>query len=129
MIFLVHFKVKGDFKKTEKYLESHRKFDIDTLLNKYGEIGVTALSNATPVRTGLTSRSWRYEIVYEPEGPTLYWINDNVSKDWANVAILLQYGHGTGTGGYVRGIDYINPALAPIFENMVKEFGEEVKSK
>ena len=98
---------------------------IEAALNKYGQEGVAALSAATPVRSGLTSSSWRYEVTVGDSGAKLEFHNDNINKN-VNIAIILQYGHGTGTGGWVEGIDYINPAIQPIFEKIPNEVWKEV---
>ena len=115
----------GDFHKVEGLLHNIIQRKYRHKLNHYGELGVQALSAATPKDTGLTAQSWSYDIVEEPDGLALYWKNSN-QNDNVLVAILLQYGHGTGTGGYVEGIDYINPALRPIFEQMAREVWKEV---
>jgi hypothetical protein len=90
-------------------------------LNAHGRIGVDALSRATPIDSGLTASSWKYRIITDKSGIGLEWYNTN-----ANVAILIQYGHGTGTGGYVAGVDYINPTIKPIFDNIVNEIRKQV---
>ena len=97
-------------------------------LDKYGRQGVAALASATPVRTGLTANSWNYEIEYNDDNVVVRWYNTNVVNDWFNVAIMIQYGHGTGTGGWVQGIDYINPAIQPIFEKMAADMWIEVQN-
>ena len=86
------------------------------------------MANATPRDTGLTANSWRYEIVKDKQKGliTIHWINDNVVDDWFNVALMLQYGHATGTGYWVEGVDYINPALRSIFDKMAEEIWQEV---
>lgn len=98
------------------------------ILKKYGEIGVEALAAATPKDTGTTAASWRYEIVKKRDGYSLYWCNDNVHNG-VNIALILQYGHGTGTGGYVKGMDYINPAIRPIFDAIANDAWREVTSR
>lgn len=97
-------------------------------LDKYGRIGVERLSDATPKDTGLTASSWSYSIRETDTGIEISWNNSNLSEDWANVAMLIQYGHGTRSGVYIEGIDYINPALKPIFEKLGVEAWEEVKN-
>lgn len=123
------FKNKGDFSKTFKWMHNHANKLWLRSLNKYGEMGVRALREATPKDTGETAASWYYEIVDEPQygRVSLVWNNSHVEKGYANIAILLQYGHGTRNGGYVQGIDYINPALAPVFEEMANAVWEEMK--
>lgn len=121
------YKVKGDWKNTEKWLNKGLTDNfIIELLNEMGKKGVKALEEATPKRTGLTSRSWRYAIEKKPKGYTLYWTNDNKTKNGDMIAVLLQYGHGTGRGGYVKGIDYINPALKNLFNDMAEEIDKAV---
>lgn len=92
-----------------------------------GRRGVEALSAATPVDTGATSQSWRYEINLDRTRTTLTWLNTN-TVNGVNIAIILQYGHGTGTGGYVAGKDYINPAIKPIFDDIANSVWKEVTS-
>ena len=118
---------KGDFRKTDKFLHNLREFHYGRKLKHYGQKGVDALKAATPKDTGKTAESWSYEIV-EQEGRTaIYWRNSNV-VDGVPIAIILRYGHATRNGGYVEGIDYIDPAIRPIFEQMAKEVWKEVVS-
>lgn len=117
---MIRFKHSGSFKNTERLFTNATEASYLHVLEKYGQIGVDALSSVTPTNSGKTSASWGYEIVKKSNGYAIYWTNDNVN-DGANIAILLQYGHGTGTGGYVKGIDYINPAIRPIFASIVDE--------
>lgn len=121
----IYLESEGDFKKTEKYLKELANQDFFKKLMEYGEEGVRALSAATPVRTGKTAASWTYEIAKSAEGLSINWVNTNINKG-VNVAVILQYGHGTGTGGYVSGIDYINPAMRPVFENIMQSACEEI---
>lgn len=118
---------KGDFSLTTNWLKKRRRLNFLRHLNKYGEMGVRALSAATPVDTGKTASSWSYTIEHSsPESVKIVWTNSNV-VDGNNIAVLIQYGHGTGTGGYVQGIDYINPAMKPVFEEIARAAWEEVK--
>lgn len=116
---------KGDWSKTHKFLIKITNKDYLNVLSKYGQLGVAALSSATPVDSGKTATSWHYEIVREGENLSLTFNNTNVNKG-VNIAIILQYGHGTGTGGYVRGRDYINPAIQPIFDKLANDLWKEV---
>lgn len=122
---MIVLKNKGDFSKTTNFLKRITKLDYKSILSKYGKMGVDALAKATPVDTGLTASSWSYEIVEDDGGATIYWKNSNVVKG-ISIAVILQYGHGTGTGGYVEGIDYINPALRSIFEGIADDAWKEV---
>lgn len=96
------------------------------VLNKFGEQGVSALRSSTPMDTGLTANSWSYNIDIESDHASIYFTNSNINEG-VNIAIILQYGHGTGTGGYVAGRDYINPAMRPIFDEMANAAWKEVQ--
>lgn len=123
----IRFNHKGDFKKTEKFLKKSLGVNYREILDKYGKQGVAALSSATPVDTGQTASSWYYEIIQNQDGYSIVWKNSNVEKG-VNIAVILQYGHATKNGGYVRGIDYINPALTPIFKELAEAAWKEVRS-
>lgn len=118
---------KGDFKNTDKFLKTMSQGDIFDSLNMYGQEGVTALSRATPKDSGLTAGSWTYEVLKTRGTYSIIWSNTHV-VDGRPIAILLQYGHATGNGGYVSGRDYINPALRPVFDRIAKEVWREVTS-
>lgn len=121
----VKIKQKGDWKKTELFLKNVKKFDPIPILKRYGEIGVAELQSATPTDTGLTAASWYYEIEKTKDGYILNWSNANV-VDGLNIALLIQYGHGTRNGVYVQGRDYINPALRDIFDTISLQLWREV---
>ena len=123
----VGFRQKGDFSKTEKLLKKSFGRDYTDVLEKYAQQGVSALSAATPVKTGLTAASWSYKIIQNGSTISIVWENSNVQK-YVNIALILQYGHGTRNGGYVEGRDYINPALQPIFDSMADAAWKEVTS-
>jgi hypothetical protein len=122
---MITFKTKGSFKNTEKFLRHAKELDVLFILKKYGAEGILALSRATPQDTGETASSWDYVAEVTKYKGKLIWTNSN-SEFGAPVAILIQYGHATGNGGYVEGIDYINPAMRPIFEKIANEIFEEV---
>ena len=124
MITISH---KGDFSKTFRFLRKLRDKRFYDKLNKYGQIGVDALRAATPRRTGATAEAWRYEVEITGSTATIYWSNDS-RNGYFNIAVGIQYGHGTRNGGYVQGIDYINPAMRPIFEQIADEVWLEVIS-
>lgn len=113
--------------KTEDFLKRAKDMKIESVLNKYGKIGAEALARATPIDSGLTASSWGYEVEKNGGGWSIHWTNDNINQN-VNIAVILQYGHGTGTGGYVAGQDYINPAIAPIFDQIADEAWKEVTS-
>ena len=117
----ISFRNKGDFHETFGFLKASINRAKWEKCWKYGEMGVQALRNATPVDTGLTRDSWNYEVEMGKDQIVITWTNSNVVKDWYNVAVMIQYGHATGGGGYVEGIDYINPALKPVFEKIADE--------
>lgn len=118
---------KGKFQSTRRFFKKMSKFEIRRKLGHYGRLGVDALASATPKDTGLTANSWEYEIEEEDGSCSIRWYNTNVVRG-INIAIILQYGHGTGTGGYVVGRDYINPAIQPIFDEMAETIWKEVVS-
>lgn len=116
---------RGSFKNTERYLNRLKTAQRYAILNKYGAIGVNALSNATPIESGETAASWTYSIEERSGYYSIHWRNTHIHEG-VPIAILLQYGHGTGTGGYVQGRDFINPAVKPIFDQMADEMWKEV---
>ena len=124
---IIKFKHRGNFSNTKRFLNRMEGREYLNLLDTYGQIGVEALSKATPVDTGLTSISWSYEIERTDNRTTISWINSNVNNG-VNIAVILQYGHGTGTGGYVQGRDYINPALRPVFDKIAENAWKGVVS-
>jgi hypothetical protein len=124
---IIKIKHHGNFSRTERFFMKISDKYYLRILEKYGKEGVEALANSTPKDTGKTANSWSYKIVETPNGHTIYWENSNVVNH-VNIAVILQYGHGTRNGGYVQGIDYINPALQPIFKNIANEAWKEVTS-
>lgn len=124
---MIRFGGKGDFSKTKRYLTRLKEAVRLGILDKYGKAGVAALSSATPVDSGKTASSWSYDISQNQTGAKITFYNSNVNKG-VNIAIILQYGHGTGTGGWVEGRDYINPAIQPVFDKLVESVWKEVTS-
>lgn len=122
---MITFRQKGDFKKTTQYLNRLKRSEYMKVLTKYGEEGVAALSSDTPIDSGLTAGSWHHKIEIGKGSSSISFYNSNVNKG-VQIAIILQYGHGTGTGGWVEGRDYINPAIQPIFDRMADEVWKEV---
>lgn len=118
---------KGDFSKATRYFENLKGINRKVNLDKYGRAGVEALASATPINSGTTANSWYYDISYPDHSAILTFYNSNIQSG-VPIAIILQYGHGTRNGGYVQGIDYINPALAPIFEKLANDAWKEVTS-
>lgn len=127
MINSITFRHKGDFSKLDGFLEKAKESLRLGVLDKYGRLGVKALSEATPKDSGETASSWYYRIERRNGGAALAFYNSHVN-DGVPIAVILQYGHGTGTGGWVEGRDYINPATKPIFDNLAKEVWREVTS-
>lgn len=118
---------KGDLKKTEAFLQRVSKVDVRRILDSAGQMGVKALAAATPRDSGLSANSWGYEVSGGRGGATITWINTDVESGFP-VAIMLQYGYGTGTGGYVQGRDYINPAMRPVFDQIAERVWKAVTS-
>lgn len=115
----------GSFKRTESFLNFLKSDRMFNSLPAGGRRGVDALSRATPVDTGRAAGSWGYEITRSRTNHNIYWYNTDI-EGGVNVAVLIQYGHGTGTGGYVVGRDYINPAMRPVFDNLTDSVWSEV---
>lgn len=123
----VSFSSEGSFDKTERFLHAMQNLKIDTILASAAQRGVSALSRATPKDSGLASGSWGYKIEKSSGGITIGWTNKDVESGFP-VALMIQYGHGTGTGGYVQGRDYINPAMRPIFDEIAETVWKAVTS-
>ena len=121
-------KSRGDWRRTRQFLKKLSEEDYLKVLDSAAQMGVEALASATPKDSGLTASSWEYRIIRDGSGTTIEWGNTNLASGWFNVALALQYGHGTGTGGYVQGYDYINPAIKPVFDNIAKIVWEAVIS-
>ena len=121
----IHITCSGDLSKTMKFLNRLQNKDYLNILSEYGKRGVDALRAATPKDSGKTADSWYYEITQDRNQTTIEWCNSNMNKG-VSIALILQYGHGTGTGGYVQGTDYINPAMKAIFDDLANECWKEV---
>ena len=122
---MITFRQKGDFSKITSFLERAKESVKLGDLDKYGKAGVEALSSATPIESGLTSSSWYYTIENKDGKATINFHNSNI-QNGVPIAIILQYGHGTGTGGWVEGRDYINPAIQPLFDKIADDAWKEV---
>lgn len=122
---MIKFRQKGDFSKLNRFLERAREAIKIGDLDKYGREGVAALASATPVESGLTASSWSYEISRSNGTVAIRFYNSNI-QNGVPIAIILQYGHGTGTGGWVEGRDYINPAVRPLFDEIANNAWKEV---
>jgi len=124
---MISFEHKGNFKRTDQFLKNLAKDRMFASLDRLGREGVSALISVTPVDSGLTAASWGYVIEHRNGSYSLNWVNSN---DFGGppIAVMLQYGHGTGTGGYVQGRDYINPAIRPIFDKIADQLWKEVSS-
>ena len=122
---MISFRQKGDFSKLNHYFERVKEAAKIGVLDKYGQAGVSALSSATPVESGKTASSWYYEIKRQNGSVSLEFYNSNVNNG-VPIAVILQFGHGTGTGGWVQGRDYINPAIQPIFDKIAEDAWKEV---
>lgn len=122
---MINFSQKGDFSKTEKFLNSCTKNKYQAILDRYARQGVDALSAATPTKTGTTANSWSYEIEIGATTSTIVWTNSHIVNG-VNIALILQYGHATRNGGFVQGVDYINPALRSVFNDLADAVWKEV---
>lgn len=124
---MISFQSSGSFKNTEAFLNAMAKLDILAILTAGGQEGVNALARATPTETGLAANSWGYTVSGSRGLYTITWTNSDVENGFP-VAIMLQYGHGTGTGGYVAGRNYINPAIQPVFDKIADRVWRAVMS-
>lgn len=124
---MLGFDISGNTNKLERFLDSIPHRDLYSSLDRYAQLGVDELSRVTPRESGITAQSWSYEIEREGDVVTIWWINSHVVNGF-NVAIGLQYGHGTGTGGWVEGYDYINPAIRSTFDELAAAIWKEVQS-
>lgn len=125
---MIIFESKGDFRKLERFLKKvANRNSLYQSLDKYGQQGVAALSSATPIESGLAASSWSYEVQVTGTGASITWLNTDLENGFP-VAVMLQYGYATGTGGYIQGRDYINPALKPIFDKIAESVWKEVTS-
>ena len=116
---------KGNFKNIDGFFKRMKGKKLNSKFDKYGLIGAAALAANTPTRSGKTASSWDYEIHGNADGIEIVWTNSNTNQGY-NIAVLIQYGHGTGTGGYVQGRDYINPAIQPVFDAIAQDIWNEV---
>lgn len=122
---MISFKQKGDFSKLNRYFERLKEAARVGVLDKYGRKGVAALESVTPIDSGLAAHSWYYKIERSNNSARIIFCNSDVENGFP-VAIMVQYGHGTGTGGWVEGRDYINPAIQPLFDEIADEAWKEV---
>jgi hypothetical protein len=122
---LIKVTTSGSFQHMTEFFNRVQSRSYLTQLEKYGPIGVQALQRATPIDTGLTSQSWYYEIVNRPGYFAIHWLNSDI-EGGISVAAIIQYGHATRHGGYVEGLDYINPSIQPIFDQIVTDMWKEV---
>lgn len=125
---MITFRHKGDFSKSRQRLERMKEVAHLGILDRYGREGVAALASATPKDTGLTANSWSYEIKRTAGSVSLQFNNSNI-QNGVPIAIIIQLGHGTGTGGWVEGYDYINPTIRPIFERLKNDVWREVTKR
>ncbi len=122
---MVDVTVKGNFNNTRRFLKRAETMNFSDLLSRYGDEGVQALASATPIDSGKTADSWSYEIESSSGSVSIFWKNSNVNKG-VQIAVILNFGHGTGTGGYVQGRNYISPAIQPVFDQIVQDAWKEV---
>ena len=126
MAGIISYQTTGDLSKTDTFLKKLLHQDLTTILHRYGKIGVQALAEATPVDTGRTKESWGYIVEQSKGSAKITWTNSNVNNG-VPIAIILEYGHGTGTGGYVPGRKYISPAIQPVLDELTEALWKEVK--
>lgn len=116
---------RGSFRNAEQFFSRVKNRQQFARLERYGPLGVRALASATPVDSSDTANSWYYEIIKRPGYFSIQWLNSNM-EDGVSIAAIIQYGHATGNGGRVQGVDYVNPAMRPIFEQIATDMWKEV---
>lgn len=126
---MIHFESKGNWDKTRAWIHRLLSHQYYSDLDRYGKMGVEALASATPVETGETRNDWYYVIKRDRRNPRIEWHNDNLDATGTPIVILLQYGHATGTGGYVQGRDFINPAILPVFQAIADDIWKKVTAQ
>lgn len=119
---------KSNFNKTKSYLNNIKGEKLFANFSNYGKMGVDALNKATPVDTGITARSWGYRVVKNTRGTKIEWYNTNADLNGTPIPILIQYDHSSGTGGFVQGEDFINPAMRSVFDKIISDIRKKVKS-
>lgn len=124
---VITFHHKGNFQKTDNFLKKAKQGDYFRSLERFAQEGVNALASATPIDSGKTAASWDYTISRSKGSVSITWTNSNIN-DGVNIAVIIQYGHGTRNGGYVQGRDYINPAIRPVFDKIAENVWKEVTS-
>lgn len=124
---MISIKSKGDFKKTRSFLKNSRRLNLESILQKYGELGVKALSENTPVDSGIMADSWGYDIEIKRNESIIYWYNSKINKG-VNITLVLDYGHATSNGGYVEGRNFITPTMEPFFEEIKATAWEEIRN-
>lgn len=124
---MVKLVTKGEWKKTSNWLQKVMMPNrYRNILRTYGEKGVNSLRDNTPILSGVTAESWYYDVEEEKKGQwTITWANSNMAEEWFNVALYIQLGHATVDGRWIDGIDYINPALAPVFNDAANRVWNE----
>lgn len=118
----------GSFSMLERFLAKATSNNLSNILNGCGREGVSALAAATPVDGGETRNSWNYKVIQTRGSHSIIWTNGEKTVTGDPIAIMIQYGHGTGTGGYVQGRDYINPAMRPVFDSIADKVWKAVTS-
>lgn len=124
---MITVKHKGDFKNLDRFIKKMERSDMFQSLDVLARAGAEALSAQTPKASGVTAASWTYDIIISRGSCSITWLNSNIQNGF-NVAVGLQYGHGTGTGGWVTGYDYINPAMRPIMDKIAEDVWKVVTS-
>ena len=124
----ISYKVSGSFKNIEEFLKHGSQVDVMGIMSSYGASGVKALSDATPLDSGRAASSWDYTVTKKGAIYSIVWINSDI-EDGFPVVVMIQYGHGTGTGGWIEGIDFINPAIKPVVEKIADRILKAVTSK
>ena len=118
----------GNTDKLERFLKNMKANTLFDALETFGQEGVNALELATPRDSGVAAGSWYYKITKSPRGASIEWLNSDITVSGTPIVVMLQYGHATGTGGWVQGRDFVNPAMRPVFAKAINEVWKAVQS-
>lgn len=125
---LIDVTTSGNTDKLNKFLKNMEANSLFDALDLFGQEGVAALESATPRDSGVAAGSWYYSVSNSTKGATISWFNSDKDTQGTAIVILIQYGHATGTGGYVPAIDFINPVMQKVFDDAINEVWKAVQS-
>lgn len=122
----IELKVRGSFQNVQNWLNRLGADEHYMAIDKLAQRGVDALASATPKDTGVTAASWTYRIKMDRGAVSITFLNYNKTKTGIPIVILLDYGHSTGNGGYVKGKRFIDPTIQPIMDEIAESVWAEI---